>query len=164
MNDQSKHWGVIRKRLHEETGLRDPLNEFAKILDGTLGKGLDKFESSVDEIVIQAFLLTATGEYLDMHGKDRNIIRIEGETDDEYRRRILNSLNLELTVPYCLSQGMYVWAAESLDSNIRTSLSSNNTYNSKFYFIVPKSEEATNFARKQMILDDIAQLLVKGWD
>ena len=41
----------------------------------------------------ETMLLTATGDFLDAHGEERSIPRIEGEFDDQYRVRVRNMAN-----------------------------------------------------------------------
>lgn len=45
-------------------------------------------EQDVNDVMDQAFIGKAVGEYLDLHGEDRNKPRLEGETDNAYRARI----------------------------------------------------------------------------
>ena len=53
------------------------------ILDGCLGEYLDHY----DNHVMDMFLVTAEGSYLDSHGKDFGIFRRENESDASYRNR-----------------------------------------------------------------------------
>lgn len=45
-------------------------------------------EQDVNDVMDQAFIGRAVGEYLDLHGEDRNKPRLDGETDGAYRARI----------------------------------------------------------------------------
>lgn len=53
-----------------------------------LAKLAEQVEDSSDDLIVQTFLLTATGGFLDLHGAERSVYRYEGESDDSYRERI----------------------------------------------------------------------------
>lgn len=54
-----------------------------------VGSSCDQLKQDIFNLRENALLYTATGEALDFHGKDRNISRYAGETDEEYRNRLL---------------------------------------------------------------------------
>lgn len=77
----------IINRLHNTSSLQDPNNPMRKLIDYGIGGWLDNFdESSLPE---QVFLESATGQWLDIHGRQFNILRKVDETDDDYRQRIV---------------------------------------------------------------------------
>ena len=51
---------------------------------------LDALQNDVKETVDQTFISKAVGEYLDWHGSERGVERIEGESDKAYRARIIS--------------------------------------------------------------------------
>ena len=77
----------IINRLHPNSGLQDPDNAMRKLLDYGLGGWLDNFDDS--PLAEEVFLESATGKWLDVHGRQFNIPRKLEETDEEYRQRIV---------------------------------------------------------------------------
>ena len=69
--------------MHSE--LQKENNPFRKVLDRTVGAYMDDFEIPYEQI----FLTSATGGWLDAHGKDYGIPRKIDETDEHYRERII---------------------------------------------------------------------------
>ena len=69
--------------MHSELQKED--NPFRKVLDRTVGAYMDDFEIPYEQI----FLTSATGGWLDAHGKDYGIPRKIDETDEHYRERII---------------------------------------------------------------------------
>ena len=69
--------------MHSELQKKD--NPFRKVLDRTVGAYMDDFEIPYEQI----FLTSATGGWLDAHGKDYGIPRKIDETDEHYRERII---------------------------------------------------------------------------
>jgi hypothetical protein len=60
-------------------------NEFRKVLDKSLGTYMDEHDDIFDEL----FLTSATGGWLDAHGKDYGVVRKIDEDDESYRQRII---------------------------------------------------------------------------
>lgn len=50
-----------------------------------------------EDLMKQTYLSTATGNWLDLHGSERNIFREPGESDESYRERIRS---VEFTIAY----------------------------------------------------------------
>lgn len=69
--------------MHSELQKED--NPFRKVLDRTVGAYMDDFEIPYEQI----FLTSATGGWLDAHGRDYGIPRKIDESDDNYRQRII---------------------------------------------------------------------------
>lgn len=69
--------------MHSELQKKD--NPLRKVLDRTVGAYMDDFEIPYEQI----FLTSATGGWLDAHGKDYGIPRKIDETDEHYRERII---------------------------------------------------------------------------
>lgn len=58
----------------------------------------------VDDLKMQTMILEATSPYLDLHGYERSVPRIEGEFDSQYRVRIqLKSLVSQISKPSILA-------------------------------------------------------------
>lgn len=54
-----------------------------------IGKIIDNLKETIFLLRRQAMIMTAHGKALDMHGRDRKMPRYIGETDEQYRKRLL---------------------------------------------------------------------------
>ena len=65
-------------------------SDVQEILDKTVGVYFDKVEERIEEVLNAHFLTEATGEYLDLlHGQLYGLEREHGESDEDYRNRLL---------------------------------------------------------------------------
>lgn len=64
------------------------------ILYDVLGMLFDEIKVLILRIQKQGNILTATGRYLDLCGKDRNMPRMKNEDDENYRRRLLMKVEI----------------------------------------------------------------------
>ena len=69
-------------------------NPLRRVLDKSVGEWMDGFEQPYDEL----FLSTASGGWLDAHGRDYGVPRKLDETDEDYRERIVYEKLDHLTV------------------------------------------------------------------
>ena len=90
----------IRSRLPHPSVLHDSEHPMSKIIDNTFGELFDKYD--VQEWFNQFFLTDATGDYLDIHGKQYGVMRKLDETDDDYRERIIYTLMGHITAHYLI--------------------------------------------------------------
>jgi len=74
------------------------------ILFTVLGSIFDQIKETMFEIRKQSNTLTATGKYLDICGKDRNMARLTGEDDESFRRRL--SMKVEIAKRAGTYEGM----------------------------------------------------------
>ena len=58
-------------------------------INNTIGYFLGELEEEIELINDGCFIESATGRYLDLHGRDLNLPRHDGESDDDYRKRLL---------------------------------------------------------------------------
>ena len=72
------YWTAIQERLHEESGLRYPLNTMTRILQTYFNHILNKFSEDNREMVDQGFLITTSGYFLDIRGAEMGLPRHEG--------------------------------------------------------------------------------------
>lgn len=63
-------------------------------LTRALGPNFDDLQEAMFLLREISMVATATGKALDLHGKDRKMPRYRGETDDEYRLRLLSAMDI----------------------------------------------------------------------
>ena len=76
---------MIVEMLPLSSKLQQEDNPLRIVLDRTVGEWLDNFEQPFEQL----FLMSATGGWLDAHGKDYGIPRKIDEDDESYRQRIV---------------------------------------------------------------------------
>lgn len=81
----SDYMTMLLELLPEHSQLHDLNNPLRKILDRGVGGWFDNREDIFPEL----FLTDATGDWLDAHGRDYGVFRQTGESDDDYRDRII---------------------------------------------------------------------------
>ncbi len=54
-----------------------------------LGAEIDEIKETIFRVREQSNILTATGKYLDLHGKDRDMYRYKNEDDEAFRERLI---------------------------------------------------------------------------
>ena len=62
---------------------------FEEFVNNTIGYFFELLEAEIENINEGCFIESANGKYLDLHGKDLNLPRKEGESDEDYRKRLL---------------------------------------------------------------------------
>ena len=62
---------------------------YEELVNNTIGYFLEKLEEEIEHINNGLFIESAEGKYLDLHGKDYGLPRKEGESDEDYRNRLL---------------------------------------------------------------------------
>jgi hypothetical protein len=88
----------IINRLPDTSSLHITTNPGRKVIDTTIGEWLTAFDD--EDWFNQFFLDSATGPYLDVHGKDFNVKRKLDETDEDYRQRIIYETIGHLTINF----------------------------------------------------------------
>lgn len=134
------------------SALQNPNNPGHKVIDRTIGEWFD--HHSVSELQDNLFLDTATGAYLDLFGRDYNIIRQLDESDEDYRVRIIQEKNDRLTPAYLkalygLDLYQYVPAFD-IEENV---LTSDNPYGAD-HFIAIMDEDIKKILDTKFILDN----------
>ena len=126
----SDSFELIRELLPLGSSLQDDGNPLRVVLDRSVGEWLDGFEQPFDEL----FLTTATGGWLDAHGKDYGVTRRLDEDDESYRERIVFEKLEYLTVGNLLSvYGLELFAFVSDFDATENTLTSDNPYMSSHY-------------------------------
>ncbi|WP_292474155.1 hypothetical protein [Methanosphaera sp.] len=156
-------WKHITQRLHEETSLRYPENSVYKLMDACVNELFDDLETEIDELLYESFLVSCTGYYLDIRGAEYGILREKDETDASYRQRIFNMISSFLTVNFMKKQGLILYTIDTLDSNIRTKVTSNNPYLNNLYMALPRHNLARDFLLNDTIYEYNIVHYIKLW-
>jgi hypothetical protein len=156
-------WRTIELRLHEESQLHHPLNEVKKILKSYINGALNEYDEFDQDLIKDAFLKTCTDVYLDERGAEYGLLRNTDETDDEFRSRIMNANNLNLSVNFMKKQGMTLYSKKKVDDKIRLKLSSMNPYMSRYYACIPDNITVSDFVENKVIHRKTLEIYKRGW-
>lgn len=145
----------ITERINNEA-LQDENNPFVMVLDGTVGEYLE----NRDNHFLDMFIVTATGDYLDLHAKMFGLFRRDGEDDDDLRQRILLEASIVQSTSDFLKLDLGLWVYKD-DVDKKNVLTSRNPYLKKFHdedyvFIVTGSD--SDYIKSKFILEDILWL------
>lgn len=150
---------LILDQIPDTSELSNPNNPMYRIIDDGVGAWLDNFEER--DLDSQLFLNTATGKYLDLHGKDFNIRRKPNESDDDYRQRIIYESMGEVTVGFLLNVynvELYAFVDDfSVENN---TLTSDNPYISDKGFLAVSNQTTKDILEKKFILDTKIKWLI----
>ena len=151
-------YGILG-RLREGSAARDPSNSFFRVFDGSVGEWLDHFD--VNAFHEQLFLETATGKWLDLHGKQYGVPRHLDESDTDYRERIIKHVLGELT-PKLLNVdfGLEVYANTTDFSIEDRVLTSDNPYITSEY-IVFSDDETRRLVEKSFVINEEIEWFVQ---
>ena len=123
-------------------------NELRKVLDRSVGEFMDSLELPFDEL----FLTSATGGWLDAHGKDYGVTRRLDEDDESYRERIVFEKLEYLTVGNLIGiYGLELFAFVSDFDPVDNMLTSDNPYLSSRYMGVA-DETTRDILDKKFVL------------
>jgi len=90
----------------DRINLTDSISEEGYIvLDGTLGEWLEHNS----DIFLNWFASTATGGYLDLIGKEYGLLRLDNESDDDFRARIKIEINIVQSTTDIINAGVTLW-------------------------------------------------------
>ena len=92
--------GIIN-RLHPNSPLRQEGNPARTLIMKTIGAWLDDYD--VTNLYENSFLETATGDWLDLYGRDLGVVRQLDESDDDYRTRLIYESVGNLSMDYLLN-------------------------------------------------------------
>ena len=119
----SLYGSAILERLDVKSPASNPDNPFYKVFDNSVGEWLDNF--NVDKFHEDLFLNSATGEWLDLHGRQYGVPRHIDESDTDYRERVIQHTMGRLTpVLLCADFGLDLYSdvnGFSVDGNVLTS-------------------------------------------
>lgn len=95
----SEYGEEILDRLPEYSSLKSPNNIARKVIMNTVGEWLDNFNDNFENL----FLNESEGEYIDCHGREYGVYRKLGESDEDYKKRIIYQILGHLTVDYLIN-------------------------------------------------------------
>ena len=104
--------------------LKSENNKGRQVLDGTIGEYLENYDNNFKNY----FLVRATGKWLDLHGLDCGILRLENESDNHYRERILLINSILMKIPDFIKLNVNLWVYDGNIVEGRDFLTSRNTY------------------------------------
>ena len=135
------------------SALQHPDNELRKVLDRTVGEWLDNFSQPFEQL----FLMSATGGWLDAHGRDYGVPRKLDEDDEHYRQRIIYE-KLDHLTPSLLSDvyGVKLFTYRG-DFNVsdNTLVSDNPHIVQNESFLGTVDEDTIRILDKKFILDNV---------
>ena len=143
---------MIVELLPQHSALQNEDNPLRVVLDRSLGEFMDRVDS--EAVFDGLFLQSASGGWLDAHGRDYGVIRKQDESDDDYRNRIVFEKLEYLTVRnlqdiFGLTLFVFV---DDFDAS-ENCLTSDNLYISDKFMSVA-SDELKEILNKKFMLDD----------
>ena len=148
----SSYGSEIIDRLGESSGLRNPLNPVAKLIDEGIGGLFDIFVESNDYDYF--FLDTAVEGYLDKWGRDYNVPRRPDEDDESYRKRLTYEVLGYLTVPYLLNvYGLTLYSLVADFDVTDNTLVSDNPYLCSYGFMTVASDDVQSVLERKFVVD-----------
>jgi len=147
--------------LPEHNKLKDTRNPLRKVLDLTVGEWFDNRD--VQDFYEMLFIQSATGAWLDLHGRDYGVVRQLGESDENYRIRIVQE-KLEYLTPEYLDSVfdlvLYSYV-EGFDASENT-LTSDNPYIDRYGYMSEMSDTVFDILNRKFVLDSSVYRLIGG--
>lgn len=141
----------IINRLSENSALRNSDNPMRKIIVDGIGEWFQQQDDT--DFLEQFFLQEATGKYLDLHGKTYNVLRKLGESDEEYRQRIIYIVLGKLTVDYLRDvYDVKLYSHKDSFSILNNDLCSDNPYYSKNGFMGIADDIVKDILNKKFVI------------
>lgn len=127
------------------------------VLEGTIAEYLEHY----DNHVLDMFIVTATGKYLDLHGEQYRMFRRPGESDISFRNRILVEQSIvQSTFDFLkLNVILLVYKDGLLGNNV---LSSRNPYLKQEHdedYVFCASGEDSEYLMEKFLVGDILWVL-----
>ena len=143
--------GILNRLNNDELQKED--NPGRIVLDGTIGEYLENY----DNHVLDMFLVTASGKYLDLHGEQYKMFRRPGESDVSFRNRIMIEKSIVQSSTDFLKLNVVLWVYfnDILDKNV---LSSRNPYLKNEHtgdYIFLATGDDSEYIRNKFIVEDI---------
>ena len=100
--------------------------------------------------------LTVTNEIVINGGTD-------GETDEEYRKRLFNAYAPKLTINYLKKMGIIIYSKKEFREDVRVNMTSFNPYLNNIYVGIPPNEDVQYFLDNDVIHNKHIYIYTKGW-
>jgi hypothetical protein len=141
--------GIIN-RLADNCSLKDMNNPASKVIDKTVGAWLDEYYNS--DFFSNVFLSEAEGAYLDVIGTDYSVYRQIGESDTDYRERIVYERLGHLTTRYLIDvYGLTLFKNVANFNPHDNTLTSDNEYLHEGFMCIA-DEQTKNILSKKFAL------------
>lgn len=88
---------------------------------------------------------------------------LDGETDDQYRQRLLNNISTNITINLLKNKNIIIYSKKSLNDDVRTRLTSFNPYLNDEYAIIPPNNEVHDYVKYELITEYCFVIYIKGW-
>lgn len=155
--------------IFSDTGFEYELMEDVKFLKGSqIASGLvrakesgDRFNTEIDSLTI----FNASEVNKDLIVTNTELIQggVDGESDAEYKQRLLNNTSTNITLNYLKRMGIIFYSKNSLNEDVRTKLTSFNPYVSHYYAAIPPSNGVHDYVKYELITEDCFVIYIKGW-
>ena len=128
---------------------------FEDFLNNSIGYFLELIENGVTSMNEGCFINTAEGKYLDLWGKDLGIPRLNEESDEDYRTRLMISPLEQFTINTVYElYDLQLMTKPTSTSNLNLTLMSDNHFlNNKYY--VDCSDEVWNELNKKFLTANV---------
>lgn len=142
---------VITINLPLNSLVRDtPWEEF---LDNTIGRFFECLEEEVEAMNEGLFIESASGKYLDLHGKDLGLPRKADEDDEHYRNRLLVEPLDEFNVTTLYDVYDVQLLSYKADKTDLTLLSDNHLLSNEYF--VDASDELWSIIQRKFITGEV---------
>lgn len=151
--------GIYTKALQERinnNAIQNDENDFIKIYDGCVNEYL----LNRNNHFLDMFIVTATGDYLDVHAKLFGLFRRDGESDDDLRQRILLEASIVQSTTDFLKLDLSLWVYKE-DVDKKNVLTSRNPYLKEYHdenYIFIATGTDSEYIQNKFILEDILWL------
>lgn len=138
--------------LPEHNSLKNPNNELRKVLENTVGAWFDN--RNIQDFYDNLFLNYATGKWLDLHGNDYGVTRQAGESDEDYRVRIVQDVTEHLTPEFLKSVfDVEVFVKVDEFDPSENMLTSDNFYITQYGYMASASQSVEDKLDSKFVLD-----------
>lgn len=155
MDNYEKVIDNIKIRLIEK-GFSYTPGSIVRLFSEIIAESISEIHTHIDEMFLNCFISSANGNYIDLIGKLLNCKRLEKETDNNYKYRIVNKINTMATSNY-LSIKMAALSVEGVDDiNIKKySMGSGS-----FTIVIIGNEVSENTIQK--VYDEVEKVVACG--
>lgn len=139
--------------MGQRSKLANKNNPMQKIINNGVGEWMQNIDEA--DFIEHLFLQEATGDYLDLQGRNYGVKRKIDETDEDYRNRIIYESLGHLTVDYLKEiYGLNVYVKVNNFDKENNDLTSDNPYLTDKGFMVDADEQTRRILNKKFVLDN----------